>query len=93
MMHPRKMDTTGKLMKISMGYTQLECGMPKPFYEYNYYRMQYLTTLTWITNIWQYTSECHVSLKEINPWTYSSPREYDFFPYGGSAQKLNSTRA
>ena len=79
MMHLRKMDTTGTLMKISMGYTQLECGMPKPFYEYNYYRMQYLTTPTWITNLWQYASECRVSMKEADSWTYIPSREYDFF--------------
>ena len=79
LMHLRKMDTTGTLMKISMNYTQIECGIPKPFYENNFYRLQYLTTPTWITNIWQYTSECHVSLKELDPWVYSPPREYDFF--------------
>jgi len=29
--------------------------------------------------MWQYCTECKVTLKEQHPWTYDTPRDYDFF--------------
>ena len=76
--HYRSNDTTGKLMKISMRYTQLETGLSKPYYSYNYYKAHFLATPTWHTNIWQYSSESHVRLRESDPWIYKPPRQNDF---------------
>ena len=78
-MHYRNDDTTGRLMKMSMRYTQLESGLSRPYYTYNFYKAYYLTTPTWITNLWQYCSECHVQIKETDPWIYKPPRVGDFF--------------
>ena len=73
--HIRNKDTTGTLLK----YTQLETGLSRPFFTYDYYSTYFLTTPTWTTNIWQYMTECHTSLTQYDAWTYSPPRQYDFF--------------
>ena len=59
-------------------YTQMETGLSKPYYMYNYYSAYFLTTPTWKTYIWQYCSESHVKLKEAEPWLYKGPRKNDF---------------
>ena len=51
MKHYRDDDTTGKLMKISLRHTQLECGIQKPFLETNFYKLHNIITPTWITNM------------------------------------------
>ena len=51
-LHYRNNNTTGKLLKITMRYTQLECGLSVPFYKQNFYKIQHLITPTWITNLW-----------------------------------------
>ena len=51
--HYRNDDTTGRLMKTSMRYTQLETGLSKPYYTYNYYSAYFLATPIWNTHIWQ----------------------------------------
>lgn len=61
-----------------MRYTQLETGLSKPYYSYNYYKAHFLATPTWHTQIWQYCSESHVRIKESDPWVYKYPRENDF---------------
>ena len=78
-MHYRNQDTTGKLMMASMRYTQLESGLSRPYYTCNFYKTHFLTTPTWLTNLWQYCTECHVQLKEAAPWVYKPPRINDFF--------------
>ena len=66
-------------MKTSLRYTQLESGLSKSFFCHNFYKAHFLVTPTWITNLWQYCSECHVQLQETESWTYSAPRRNDFF--------------
>ena len=77
--HTRNMDTTGKLLQISSRFTQLESGLSKPFYTYNFYKIHYLITPTWFTNIWQYLTESHAKFHNYEPWIYTPPREHDFF--------------
>ena len=36
--HVRSNDMTGKLMQTSIRYTQLETGLSRPYYSYNYYK-------------------------------------------------------
>ena len=78
-MHYRNDDTTGKLMKMSLRHTQLETGLSRPFYSQNFYKNHFLATPTWITNLWQYCSECHVQIRETNAWLYKAPRDNDLF--------------
>ena len=78
-MHTRNMDTIGKLLTISSRYTQLECGLSKSYFKYDYYDVQHLVTTTWSTNIWQYITECKSTLHDYDEWTYKQPRKNDFF--------------
>lgn len=73
-LHYRNHDTTGKLLKISMKYTQLECGLSDPFYKHDFYKVQHLITPTLTTNLWQYTTESHCSIHEQHSWQYKFPR-------------------
>ena len=78
-MHYKIDDTTGKLFKTSLRYSQLESGLSKPFYTQNFYKNHILTTPTWLTNLWQYCSESHIQLRQSQPWIYQTPRHNDFF--------------
>ena len=51
-MHYRKDDTTRKLFKTSLRYSQLKSGLSKPFYTQNFYNNHFLTTTTWLPNLW-----------------------------------------
>ena len=73
------MDTTGKLLQISSRYTQLECGLSKPYFSYDFYKTYFLATPTWTTNIWQYLTESKSTLQQYDAWTYQPPRQHDFF--------------
>ena len=77
--HYREGDTTGQLLKTTLRYTQLEAGVSTSFFKRNFYQTFYLTTPTWLTNLWQYMSECHTQIHEVNPWTYKPPLVGDFF--------------
>ena len=77
--HIREQDTTGKLLLTSLRYTQLECGLSKSFFQYNYDKTNFLLTPTWITHLWQYATTCHVQIHEYQPWIYTPPRQHDFF--------------
>lgn len=77
--HTRNMDMTGKLLKISSRYTQLECGLSWPFSTYDFYKTYFLITPTWTTNIWQYIMECHATLRQYDAWLYQPPRQHDLF--------------
>lgn len=77
--HLREMDTTRKLLSTSLRYTQLELGVSKPFLSLNFYKNHNFVTPTWITNIWQYMTECNTQIYEYEPWIYIPPRQHDFF--------------
>ena len=73
------MDATGKLLLTSLRYAQLEIGISKPFLSTNFYDYSNIITPTWITNLWQYLTECHSNIHEFKPWIYSPPRTHNFF--------------
>jgi hypothetical protein len=77
MKHMQLNDKTGKLMRISMEYTQLEIGTKKLFYEYKYHEWKELITPTWITHLWDYWSCAEVQLEMTKMWNYSSSRKND----------------
>lgn len=78
-MHYRNDDTTGRIMFSSMQFTQLEYGLSRPCYSYNFCKAHYLDTPTWATNLWQYCTESYVQMKEAKPWIYRALRINDFF--------------
>ena len=78
-MHYRRHDTTGKLLKISMKWTQLELDFQKPFYLYSHKECSEYVTSTWITDTWNYLQTCNASIIKNSPWTINLPRENDFF--------------
>ena len=88
--HYREQDTTGKLILTSLRYTQLESGLSRSFFKHDFYKVQHLVTPTWLTNLWQYMTECHTQIHESEPWLYNVPRQHDFFPYGHCTQKRTS---
>ena len=77
MWHYRRMDTTGKLLKICMDYTQLEVGVSQQFLQLNYSQYQQYVTKTWITSIWSYLGQCKAKIEMINNKQYVAPREGD----------------
>ena len=56
MMHLRKKDTTGKLLQISMKFTQLQLGVESNFLSLDYDDYSYLCQTTWLTHLWEYVS-------------------------------------
>ena len=77
--HYRRHDTTGRLIKISIHWTQLEGGVSTPFYKYNYKQLAPLLTPTWMTHLWDYLSTCNSKIEENKPWTYQKTCHNDFF--------------
>ena len=77
--HYRQQDTTGKLILTSLRYTQLEAGLSKSFFKYNYDKTHFLVTPTWLTHLWEYSTSCHTQIHENTPWIYDPPRQHDFF--------------
>jgi len=58
--HLRLNDKTGKLLRISMEYTQLEIGIDQPFYTLDFHQWKTLITPTWVTHLWEYWTEADV---------------------------------
>ena len=49
--HYRRHDTTGRLIKISTRWTQLEAGVSMPFYTNKHDKLAPLLTPTWMTHL------------------------------------------
>jgi len=77
MKHIRLNDKTGKLLRISMEYTQLEAGISTPFYKNKFETLNALLTPTWVTHLWEYWSEANVTLELTKFWLYESRLEND----------------
>ena len=65
--HYRRHDTTGRLIKTSMRWSQLESGISIPFYKYNYELLVFLLTPTWFTHIREYLYSCNATINEKDP--------------------------
>ena len=50
--HYRRQDKTCRLIKISIQVSQLQCGMPDPFYSLPHDKWDSLLTPTWFTHLW-----------------------------------------
>ena len=77
--HYRRHDTTGRLIKISMRWTQLESGVSTPFYTHKHNKLAPLLTPTWMTHLWEYLSSCDAEFEEQTKWQYQLPMQNDFF--------------
>jgi hypothetical protein len=61
--HIRCNSTTGKLMRLMLGYTQLECGCTENVLEQDFGRYsRVLMTENWITGIWEHLHSCKSTL-------------------------------
>ena len=76
-MHYRRNDKTGKLIKIILQLTQLHCGVSVPFYTQDFSKFHNVVPTTWFSSIWSYMSTCGITMTESSPWTLSPPRVND----------------
>ena len=90
MKHLRLNDKTGKLLRISMEYTQLEVGTKVPFYHQSFDKWKHIITPTWITHLWQYWSEAAVQPDLTTMWTGKSERTNDDFLMDLLLKKFNT---
>ena len=79
MQHLRKNDKTGKLLRMSMEYTQLQMGISTPFYKTRYSDWKDIVTPTWVTNLWEYWEKADVKVDISDFWLHKKSREHDRF--------------
>ena len=77
--HCQRNDKTGKLLRISIDFSQLQCGLPTPFYNLPYSQWETLITPSWFTHLWSLLSLCSISLSITGTWHYIPPRPNDIF--------------
>ena len=76
-MHYRRNDKTGKLLKITLQLLQLHCGIAQPFYNKDHSIFSEVIPKTWFSNIWNFLSTCYITLTESKPWIPPFPRKND----------------
>jgi hypothetical protein len=71
-------NTTGKLMRSMLYYTQLECGCSANVLEQDYGRYSRVAmTVNWITGIWEHLQSCKSTLKINAEWKPLPNRKND----------------
>ena len=78
-MHTHKGDNTGKLLNISLRYTQLQLGIATPFFKVDYDDYSYLCDKTWLTHLWEYTSSRGLTIDLTDPGLIPIQRQNDKF--------------
>ena len=79
LLHYRRNDTTKKLIRASLRWTQLELGLPGQIFQHNHDEFSPYVATTWCTHLWEYLWTCKSEISEVYPWLYSSPRTNDFY--------------
>jgi len=79
MKHLRLNDKTGKLIRISMEYTQMEVGTSMLFFHQPFNKWKHIVTPTWVTHLWQYWSEAEVTPDMTTMWTGVTKSKNDKF--------------
>jgi len=80
LLHLRKNDTTGQLLRASMKYTQLMMGLSTPFFSLDYASFSYLChDTTWLQHLWQYTSSKNLDVSLTDSIVVSPPFDNDVF--------------
>jgi hypothetical protein len=71
-------DATGRLMKMLLGYTQLECGCRgNPLAQnYNNYSALLINT-NWITEVWEHLKTCKAKVEIVGLWQTPENRVQD----------------
>jgi hypothetical protein len=76
--HLRCRDTTGKLIRMIMEFTQMECGCTGNVFEQSY--KQYAGVIideNWVTSIWAHLERCEATVKITGLWKPKYGREND----------------
>ena len=79
LMHIRRNDDTGKLIRTSMAWSQLEAGLSTVIFDHSYYDIVHYLTPTWVTHLWQYISDCDCDLQLVDLKQREGVRKNDFF--------------
>ena len=77
LMHLRRNDTSGNLLRIAMENTQMEIGIGNFFMKEDYYDYNDFITKNWVTHLWQYLSDCNSTVIPTQHANYEMPRESD----------------
>ena len=75
--HLRRKDDVGKMIRATLNNTQIEVGLPHPFFTYNSDKINYCTKNTRWHYIWKFTNDTGLDLKVENMWTLTSQQEGD----------------
>ena len=79
LLHYRRRDTTGKLIRASIRWTQLESGLKGQIFDKDHDKYKTFLTPTWCTHLWEYLWSYKTTVQENEPWTYQLPHANDFF--------------
>ena len=79
MLHLRRFDYTGKLMFITLQWTQLWLGISTPFLHSQHDEYQHLTPSTWISHLWQYLCSRQLIIDTTKSYCFRDQRENDAF--------------
>ena len=77
LMHVRRKDVTGKLMIMSLKYSQLECGSGNIILNMNFGKWEKLVTWTWVVSLWEYIDKGGITMDITEPIVYGKQREND----------------
>ena len=75
--HIRQMDKTGKLLKISSEFTQLQLGSATPFFSLPSKLWSHLVTPTWVTHLYQLLEHCSIEVTFPTFWCPQPSRLHD----------------
>jgi len=77
-MHVRRKDVTGKIMLMSLKYSQLECGRSgNIILNMNYGKWEKLVTWSWMVSLWEYIDKGGITMDIIEPIVYGKQRQHD----------------
>jgi hypothetical protein len=75
--HLGKKDEDGTLILIAISYLQLHTGYATPFFELPYpYYAKWIDS-NWLTSIWKYTSQLHLTIEVDDHWLPTSVWQND----------------
>ena len=67
--HMRRGDSAGQLLRVTLNDTQLETGLERPFFQYDYEYSDYTTTNTRWRYMWYIISKYNLNLRFYQMWT------------------------
>ena len=79
MLHFRRFDYTGHLMRIASQWTQLWTGTERPFLHLQYEDYHHLTPSTWVSHLWQHVGLRQLTIDTTRSYCFSKQRHNDAF--------------